>query len=83
MMVTLELEPEVESLLEKRAKADGCDVRDYVKTLIKKEIVIRSVERPRQGWAEAFQTMAEQGDDQLLDKESSNQSSWDEAEWQW
>ena len=38
MTVTLELEPEVESLLEKRAKADGCLVQDYVKKLIKKEV---------------------------------------------
>jgi len=38
MTVTLELEPEVESLLEKRAKADGCDVQGYVKKLIEKEI---------------------------------------------
>jgi antitoxin MazE len=48
-----------------------------------KEIVIRSVGHPRQGWAEAFRTMAEQGDDQLLDKGLGSQSSWDEAEWQW
>lgn len=48
-----------------------------------KEIVIRSVGHPRQGWAEAFSTMAKHGDDQLLDKESRDQSSWDEAEWQW
>jgi antitoxin MazE len=47
------------------------------------EIVIRSVGRPRQGWAEAFSTMTEHGDDQLLDNEAINQSSWDEAEWQW
>jgi hypothetical protein len=38
MTVTLELEPEVESLLEKRAKADGCEVQDYVKNLITKEV---------------------------------------------
>ena len=48
-----------------------------------KEIIIRSVGHPRQGWAEAFQTMAEQGDDRLLDKELSSQSGWDEAEWRW
>jgi antitoxin MazE len=47
------------------------------------EIVIRSTEHPRQGWAEAFLAMAEQGDDKLLDEKSMNQSSWDEAEWQW
>jgi antitoxin MazE len=47
------------------------------------EIVIRSTEHPRQGWAEAFRTMAGQGDDKLLDEKSMNQSGWDEAEWQW
>jgi antitoxin MazE len=47
------------------------------------ELVIRSTRRPRQGWAEAFQAMAEHGDDKLLDENSMNQSSWDEAEWQW
>ena len=48
-----------------------------------KEIVIRSAGHPRQGWAEAFRGMAAQGDDHLLDKDSINQSSWDEAEWRW
>lgn len=38
MTVTLELEPKVESLLEKRAKADGCDVQGYVKKLIEKDV---------------------------------------------
>ncbi len=38
MTVTLELEPEVESLLEQRAKADGCDVPDYVKKLIEDDV---------------------------------------------
>ena len=47
------------------------------------EIVIRSAEFPRQGWAEAFQAMSAHGDDKLLDEKSMNQSSWDEAEWQW
>ena len=30
MTVTLELEPEVESALEERARAEGCDVKDYL-----------------------------------------------------
>ena len=38
MTVTLELEPEVESLLEERAKADGCDLKAYVKKLIEKDV---------------------------------------------
>ncbi|MBI3653313.1 MAG: AbrB/MazE/SpoVT family DNA-binding domain-containing protein [Acidobacteria bacterium] len=46
-------------------------------------IVIRSAEQPRQRWAEAFRGMAEHEDDQLLDEESTNLSSWDKAEWQW
>ena len=48
-----------------------------------REIVIRPVGHPRQGWTEAFRLMVEHGDDQLLDKVSFNPSSWDEAEWQW
>jgi antitoxin MazE len=52
------------------------DVRDN-------KIVISPVGHARQGWAEAFQRMAEQGDDQILDKRSISQTSWDEAEWQW
>jgi antitoxin MazE len=47
------------------------------------EIVIRPTQRPRQGWAEAFKTMAEHGDDYLLDKDAVRQSGWDEDQWQW
>ena len=36
--VTLELEPEVESLLEKRARAEGCDVKGYVEKLVEREV---------------------------------------------
>jgi antitoxin MazE len=45
------------------------------------QIVIGPIENPRQGWEEAFQEMARQGDDQLLDSASATQ--WDEEEWQW
>lgn len=38
MTVTLELEPEVESLLEKRARAEGCDVKGYLERLVAKEV---------------------------------------------
>jgi len=48
-----------------------------------KEIIIPPIGRPRQGLAEAFRSMADQGDDQLLDKDLRNQSSWDETEWHW
>ncbi|MCI0487819.1 MAG: hypothetical protein L0229_14600 [Blastocatellia bacterium] len=38
MTIILELEPEVESFLEKRAKAEGCDVQSYLKKLIEKDV---------------------------------------------
>src|SRR2546430_1525853 len=38
MTVTLELEPEVESLLEKRARAEGCDVKGYVEKLVARDV---------------------------------------------
>ena len=46
-------------------------------------ILIRSPARPRERWAAAFQSMAEAGDDQLLDMDTIQASSWDEAEWEW
>ncbi len=46
-------------------------------------IVIRRAARPRQGWAEAFQAMAERGDDALLDAEGIAGAAWDEEEWAW
>ncbi len=45
-------------------------------------IVIQAASHPRRGWEEAFITMAEQGDDALLDSDVI-ESEWDETEWQW
>ena len=45
-------------------------------------IVIQSVSHPRQDWEQAFATMAQQGDDTLVDPKE-NASSWDESQWQW
>ena len=44
---------------------------------------IRAVSSPRAGWEDAFRTMAQQGDDALLDGEAPLPTQWDEAEWQW
>lgn len=41
----------------------------------------RQVENPRAGWEEAFTEMAQQGDDQLLNEETS--TAFDEQEWKW
>jgi antitoxin MazE len=47
-----------------------------------KEIVIRSAQPPRHGWAEAFKAMAGRADDHPLD-EGFSHTSWDEEEWEW
>jgi antitoxin MazE len=46
-------------------------------------IIIRSTRQPRQDWEAAFRSMAEYGDDALLDKDLLIQTQWDEDEWQW
>lgn len=49
-----------------------------------RQIVIRTVHQPREGWDSRFQAMSENGDDKLLDKETlPYQNSWDEKEWTW
>lgn len=48
------------------------------------QIIIQPVRKTREGWDEAFRSMAEHGDDQLLDKNDlAAQSSWDIQEWEW
>jgi antitoxin MazE len=47
------------------------------------QIIIRPVTYPRQGWDEAFQAMAEHGDDQLLDDDLIGQTRWEQEEWEW
>jgi antitoxin MazE len=52
------------------------DVRDCM-------ILIRAPRQPRAGWADAFEQMAREQDDKLLDGQSSPSTRWDEKEWQW
>lgn len=47
------------------------------------QIIIRAAGKPRQGWAEAFRSMAEREDDRLLDLETAAPSEWDVEEWEW
>jgi antitoxin MazE len=44
-------------------------------------LTIRPIAQARQGWDEAFATMAAHGDDALLDEMTT--TDWDETEWQW
>ena len=48
-----------------------------------KQLIIRPTRHARQGWEDAFRTMSKNHDDQLLDIEYLNESSWDEEEWKW
>ncbi len=47
------------------------------------QIVIRPARRSRHGWDATFQAMAQQGDDQLLDGDALQATTWDEDEWTW
>jgi antitoxin MazE len=47
------------------------------------QIVIRPAYRARHDWEQAFKTMAQQGDDQLLDGDVIIPTAWDEEEWVW
>lgn len=57
---------------------------DIELTVKDNEIVLRSADGPRKDWDQAFQKMAEQGDDQHLDENFADASNeWDESEWTW
>ena len=49
-----------------------------------KKIILKPTTKPREDWDIAFQEMAKNNDDILLDKESiENLTSWDKEEWEW
>ena len=51
----------------KKSILEQYNIQDQVELILEDgQIVIRPIEQPRQGWAEAFQQMAEAGDDELL-----------------
>lgn len=44
-------------------------------------ILIRNAQKPRTGWDETFKLMAENEDDELLDRHASTK--FEKKEWQW
>lgn len=51
---------------------------------VKDRLIIRSKKHVRQGWEAAFRTMADNKDDQLLDRDDLNGlNNWDAEEWEW
>ncbi len=55
---------------------------DAVMTVEQGAVVIRPARKSRKDWGEAFQKMAEQKDDTLID-ETRSASKWDASEWEW
>ena len=59
-------------------------IRDEVEIeLEKNQIIIRPVQKARDGWDEAFKMMADKGDDEPIIDDKDISHSWDEEEWQW
>ena len=59
-------------------------IRDDVEIeLEKNKIIIRPVQKAREGWDKAFKMMAKKGDDKLIISDKDISHSWDEEEWQW
>ncbi|KPV53588.1 MazE family transcriptional regulator [Kouleothrix aurantiaca] len=46
------------------------------------QLIIRAAQTPRATWAAAFQAMAAQGDDTLLDADLPP-TAWEASEWEW
>ena len=60
---------------------DQCGFENEVELEVHdRELIIRSPRHPRKGWADAFQKMAETGDDDLLD---AVETEWGQGEWEW
>jgi antitoxin MazE len=45
------------------------------------QLILRSLSRPREGWDETFKSMAEWGDDSLLDEGTVDR--FEEEDWEW
>ncbi len=59
-------------------------LRDEVEIEVEgNRLVICALSHPRAGWDEAFQAMARQGDDALLDGGELPPTQWDGEEWEW
>ncbi len=51
--------------------------------ITKNKIIIHPISDPRRDWDNAFKTMADKGDDALINGEENFSHSWDDEEWQW
>jgi antitoxin MazE len=68
-----------------KSMLDESGVKNEVELEVKDDkIIIKSASKKRDGWDQAFQKMAKNNDDILLDKDTiTKQTSWDDEEWEW
>lgn len=63
---------------------DQCHLKDSVEIEVDGDtLIIKPAHSPRSNWAASFSSMAEQGDDRLLDADADLSTEWDESEWRW
>ena len=62
-----------------KAALAQCQVGDDVELEVRKgELFVRPVRAAREGWDEAFRSMADRGGDRLLAA-----TAWDRSQWRW
>jgi antitoxin MazE len=67
-----------------KAFLEQAGLRDGVEIEVRgSQIVVQASRRAREGWDEAFRSMAARGDDALLDGGAPALTRWDEREWEW
>ena len=65
-----------------RTLLEQAKLTDEVEMIVQNDqLVIRRARTARQGWEMRFASMAQQGDDLLLDE--TRPTSWDKEEWEW
>jgi antitoxin MazE len=65
-----------------RTLLEQARLTDEVEMIVQNDqLVIRRARTARQGWEMLFASMAQQGDDLLLDE--TRPTSWDKEEWEW
>jgi len=63
---------------------EQCQLHGAVDLIVQQgQLVVRSAAKARAGWEQAFQEMHRQGDDRLLDRETSWTAEWDRKDWTW
>lgn len=63
---------------------EQCHLKDSVELEVEDNaLIIRPAHAPRSGWAEAFSSMVQHGDDRMLDENVALSTEWDQSEWRW